>query len=354
MQVEGLQASLIDKIDRNVAELIVQKKYEDIVQYLQDALEASAEDEDNFKNIAAELEDKIKKLASTKSDRLEIQPIQESLVKAEASIAKLMSQNRDGGKKEDVYTRDQIHDLLEYKVDKETLEELVNQVIKNRRKKGGDPSTVERMTDSRLNTANTQHSGQNTGREEHLQTTFPSNHTKDKKGASGFPTSTPGVFRAASEAGRAGGAANEPRNRPSRNLASSSTPSSVNPISLVYAGTGFKGVPPGGFPPANGAIVLREEHKEVLRSQSNHTLAPQAAEAIDMDDASEGWPSPSRQGSPGKSRDEFAHLGAVVKGGGFNTRIGSASGGSRPSSVTALSEAHSRSSSPVKEGRGDQ
>ena len=50
---------------------------------------------------------------------------------------------------EDVYTRDQIHDLLEYKVYKETLEEVVNQVIKNCRKKAGDPSSSERMTDSR-------------------------------------------------------------------------------------------------------------------------------------------------------------------------------------------------------------
>jgi hypothetical protein len=72
---------MVDKIDRNSTELIVQKKYEDIVQYLQDALEGSSEDEDNFKNIAVDLNEKLKKLASSKSDRLEIQPIQESLVK---------------------------------------------------------------------------------------------------------------------------------------------------------------------------------------------------------------------------------------------------------------------------------
>jgi predicted metal-dependent hydrolase len=331
VQVEGLQAGLIDKIDRNVAELIVQKKYEDIVQYLQDALEASSEDEDNFKNIAAELEEKLRKLASTKSDRLEIQPIQESLVKAEANIAKLMGQSRDGGKSEDVYSKEQIDELMDYKVDKETLEELVNQVIKSRRKKGGDPAAP--MTD-RGNTSNTDKS-----REEPSFPAFPPT-TKDRKGGTGFPNSTPGVFRAPSEGGRAGGASNDPRNRASRNLSSSTTPGT----SSMYSGTGYSGVPAGIFPPANGAIALNPADKQMLRSQSTDGL-PQAKLPADMDDDNVC----SRSNSPSKQRgDEYSHLGAVVKGGGFNTRIGSAGGSGRPPSVTALSEAHSRSSSPTK------
>lgn len=331
--MEGLQAGLIDKIDRNMAELIVQKKYEDIVQYLQDALEASSEDEDNFKNIAAELEEKLRKLASTKSDRLEIQPIQESLVKAEANIAKLMSQNRDSGKNEDVYNKEEINELMDYKVDKETLEELVNQVIRSRRKKGGD--TTQPTTD-RVSTSNT-----DKARDE---PTFPAFASKDRKGSSGFPTSTPGVFRAPSESGRAGGAVNDPRNRISRNLGSNSTPGT----SSMYSGTGYRGVPAGGFPPANGAIVMNPAEKQMLRSQSNDGL-PHATLPADMNDMVEEGPR-SRGNSPNRQlqlRDEFAHLGAVVKGGGFNTRIGTASG-NRPSSVTALSEAHSRSNSPTK------
>lgn len=334
----------------------MQKKYEDIVQYLQDALEASSEDEDNFKNIAAELEEKLKKLASTKSDRLEIQPIQESLVKAEASIAKLMGQSRDSGKSADVYTRDQINELLDYKVDKAILEELVNQVIKGRRKRAGnaDPNTT--MTDSRVSTGAANSGGNKvvSAREEQLQTTFPPTVGKDKKGGSGFPNSTPGVFRAPSEAGRAGGAGSDPLKRPSRSLMSSSMPASS-----MYSGTGYRGVPAGGFPPANGAIALNQSEKDLLRSQSGD-FAPHATLPVDMDDVSRGSDDndqmtgdrrhDARLGSPVGVGGDYSHLGAVMKGGGFNTRVGSASG-NRPPSVTALSEAHSRSNSPVPEGK---
>jgi len=133
--VESLQSGISDKIDRGVAELIVQKKYEDIVQYLQDALTATGEDEDNFKNMALELDEKMKKLASSKSDRLEIQPIQDSLVKVEAAIAKLSGDKKDTRRENDFYSKQQVEDMLYEKVDKESLEEFVNTVIKNRRGK---------------------------------------------------------------------------------------------------------------------------------------------------------------------------------------------------------------------------
>jgi hypothetical protein len=133
--VESLQSGISDKIDRGIAELIVQKKYEDIVQYLQDALTATGEDEDNFKNMAVELDEKMKKLASSKSDRLEIQPIQDSLVKVEASIAKLLSDKKDSRRENDFFSKQQVEEMLFEKVDKESLEEFVNSVIKNRRGK---------------------------------------------------------------------------------------------------------------------------------------------------------------------------------------------------------------------------
>lgn len=134
VQVEMLQVNLTEKIDRNTTEVIVQRKYEDIVQYLQDALQGSADDEDNFKNIVNDLEQKIKILTSSKCDRKEIQPLQESLVKAEATVAKLMKQI-NSQTHADHYTKVEVLSLLDQKVDKESAETLINDVLKGKRKK---------------------------------------------------------------------------------------------------------------------------------------------------------------------------------------------------------------------------
>mmetsp|Transcript_10099 Transcript_10099/g.15305 ORF Transcript_10099/g.15305 Transcript_10099/m.15305 type:complete len:708 (+) Transcript_10099:173-2296(+) len=384
--VEGLQAGLIDKIDRNVAELIVQKKYEDIVQYLQDALEASSEDEDNFKNIALELEEKMKKLASSKSDRLEIQPIQESLVKAEASIAKLMSQTRDAGKSEDVFSKDEVLELLDGKVDKDHLDDMVNQVIKNRR---GKKFSVVVDDTTRVQTAT---SAQPTSRTDRTTDShFPHEDiaqqgasqvvasARERLSGSGFPVSTPGVFRTPTEGGRPGGAPTHSAHShtqpahslhhphihhpqahhppPPKALQSSTAPASN---SSVYGSTGsqYRGVPPGGFPPANGAIALNRDKSKEHPNQSGR-LSRQASadmptmyysrrsESMNDDDISVGDPR-SRNASPDRSqRDEYSHLGAVTRGGGFNTRQ-SSTVGARPT-INQLSSALSHANSEVSE-----
>ena len=156
--VESLQSSVSDKIDRGIAELIVQKKYEDIVQYLQDALAATGEDEDNFKNMAIELDEKMKKLASSKSDRLEIQPIQDSLVKVEASIAKLMGDKKDSRRENDYYSKAEMEEMLFGKVDKNSLEEIVNNVIKSRRGKA-----TRMASNSNIGPSSTQFINENSG-----------------------------------------------------------------------------------------------------------------------------------------------------------------------------------------------
>lgn len=239
--VESLQTNISDKIDRNVAELIVQKKYEDIVQYLQDALTATGEDEDNFKNMALELDEKLKKLASSKSDRQEIQPIQDSLVKVEASIAKLMGEYRDNSRDSNVYTKEEMEELLFEKVDKESLEEVVNEVIKNRRGKatrlastrnigpsstrliddngsaggsstGGDGGR-NMMTSQSMQNLKTGSNNQREMRQQSIHTstygepTIPQERSsfKDRLPKGGFPTTQPGKFRQGSEKGIPGG-----------------------------------------------------------------------------------------------------------------------------------------------------
>jgi hypothetical protein len=351
--VEGLQASLVDKIDRNIAEIIVQKKYEDIVQYLQDALEASSEDEDNFKNVALELEEKIKKLASSKSDRIEIQPLQESLVKAEASIAKLTSQQREGAGKssDEVYSKSEVNLLLDLKVDKESLEELVNLVIKSRRGKripgaagggagaGGLGSLLEEMHRGGLG----QGQGEEDGAEDggggagHRGSGILPGHRGsgvERKGLGGFPSSSPGVFRASTEGGRPGGYS-EKVNVSVAGAGSASASGPGRGSSSVYGSSAFKGgVPTGLFPPANGAIALS-------RSANDLPVHPSSSPAGDREGYS---PTRGRSESPerqqGRERDEYGFLGATTKGGGFNTRQQQAG---RPPVINALSSA-SRSS----------
>lgn len=242
--VEGLQSGISDKIDRGVAELIVQKKYEDIVQYLQDALTATGEDEDNFKHMAMELDEKMKKLASSKSDRLEIQPIQDSLVKVEASIAKLAGDKKDSRRDNDFYSKQQVEELLFEKVDKESLEEFVNSVIKNRRGKAsrlsnmgpnigpnsaqfindngsggsGDGSSTPIQNTGQIKMSQSMTSLRGKSSQQSLHTaninstadlqpplyneTIGSKHRPPK---GGFPTTQPGKFRQGSEKGIPGG-----------------------------------------------------------------------------------------------------------------------------------------------------
>lgn len=236
--VESLQSGISDKIDRGVAELIVQKKYEDIVQYLQDALTATGEDEDNFKNMAIELDEKMKKLASSKSDRLEIQPIQDSLVKVEAAISKLSGDKKDSRRENDFYSKQQVEEMLYEKVDKESLEEFVNSVIKNRRGKAnrmasssnigpnsaqfindggsvgsGNPlqnNSQIKMSQSTSNLrGNRQHAIHTTDINSNADLQTPQHNesivSKHRPPKGGFPTTQPGKFRQGSEKGIPGG-----------------------------------------------------------------------------------------------------------------------------------------------------
>lgn len=427
--VEGLQASLVDKIDRNIAEIIVQKKYEDIVQYLQDALEASSEDEDNFKNVAMELEEKIKKLASSKSDRIEIQPLQESLVKAEASIAKLMSQNREVGKSDEVYSKTEVNMLLDLKVDKEQLDDLVNHVIKSRRGKRVPGSSLSHIIDDiRLNN-NTNNNNDGGGGNNYnigggtfnntLQNEFAQDglsvlhrpntnyggiddnsigsnsigggigglsgfgtHTAggaerigrdrsklDKKNSlGGFPSSTPGVYRAPTEGGKPGGFSEKVSNFQGtgngtsnniNNITNNNNSSSINnnnKNSTVYANSVYKGVPSGLFPPANGAIVLSKSTNDLQVTTGGMIVGLRRGDDMNEDYSPErGIESPgpgraSRVGSPERqgSRDEYSYLGAATKGGGFNTRQQQSG---KPPVINALTIASKNSLlSPDKEG----
>lgn len=139
ISVEGILSDLTDKVDRANVEVIVHKKYEDIVQFLSEALKASAADEENFKQKANELIEAMAKLNNSKADRIEITPLQESIVKTEAMLTKLLSQNKiresqDKSQKE-AYSRNEIDTLLELKVNKDDFEQQIQMLLKGAKKK---------------------------------------------------------------------------------------------------------------------------------------------------------------------------------------------------------------------------
>lgn len=139
-QVESIQFQLMDKVGQEAVDNIVHKKYEDIVQYLQDALSSTSEDENNFKQKATDLEDLVNRLQNSKVDRVEIVPMQEMLVKAEA----MLSNNKSSkSATKDYYSKKDIEAFLELKVDKAAFEVSLQQLEKKSKKR----SKLSSMTD---------------------------------------------------------------------------------------------------------------------------------------------------------------------------------------------------------------
>ena len=133
--IDGIQISLLEKVDRNTTEMIVHQKYEDIVQYLQDALQANAEDEENFKNIAKSLQDSVGGIKQSKVDRAEIAPMQEAIANTEAIVFKLRSQlSKEKGEKE-LYTKPEVDELLFTKMDKDEFEFRIQEFMKGKKTK---------------------------------------------------------------------------------------------------------------------------------------------------------------------------------------------------------------------------
>lgn len=90
---------MTEKIDRESVGFIVHEKYEEIVRYLQDALQSSLEDENRFKQKADEIQEMVILLTNSKADRTEIQHMQELMVSKSAHIllvVAIFSEHIDG------------------------------------------------------------------------------------------------------------------------------------------------------------------------------------------------------------------------------------------------------------------
>ena len=126
--VESMQLQLSEKVNQQVVDTVVQKKYEDIVRYLRDALEHSAEDESSFRGKAEELQELVLKLSSSKADRTELSQVQEVLVQTEAIINKMGKGGKLGGG--GGYNKKELEDLLASKVDKNEIDKYLQAFMK--------------------------------------------------------------------------------------------------------------------------------------------------------------------------------------------------------------------------------
>jgi hypothetical protein len=133
--IDGIQISLLEKVDRNTTEMIVHQKYEDIVQYLQDALQANAEDEENFKNIARTLQDSVKTIMTSKVDRVDIAPMQEAIANTEAIVFKLKTVMNKEKEQDEMYTKPQVDEFLFSKMDKDDFEFRMAEFMKGKKTK---------------------------------------------------------------------------------------------------------------------------------------------------------------------------------------------------------------------------
>ena len=129
-KMQGMTTEMAEKMDRREVSFIVHEKYEEIVKYLQDALQSSTEDEQNFKLKAEEIQNMVMTLTNTKADRVEIAPMQEVLVKTETMLKKMNASS----KSKESYSKKEVEALMALKVDRSEFEEQLQSMLKSNKK----------------------------------------------------------------------------------------------------------------------------------------------------------------------------------------------------------------------------
>lgn len=134
VQMQGVNAELADKIDRESVGFMVHEKYEEIVRYLHEALQSSLEDERNFKEKADEIQEMVILLSNSKADRTEIANMQEVMVKSEALLKKVGAQANLKEKIKEFVSRKELDQLLAMKVDKLEFDQQLQNAVTNSRR----------------------------------------------------------------------------------------------------------------------------------------------------------------------------------------------------------------------------
>lgn len=169
MAVQSMTLELAEKIDEDSVGVIVHEKYEEVVKYLQDALQSSVEDENNFKKKADEIQDMVVVLGNAKADKTEIAHLQELMVKSEALLKKVGSQMNIKEKLKDFINKNDLADLLEMKLDKLDFEQMIASGMFNQKrskKLSSVPSSLPlKVMDALSGVGTGRHSENTTGRD---------------------------------------------------------------------------------------------------------------------------------------------------------------------------------------------
>ena len=348
-KMQGIATEMGEKMDRREVSFVVHEKYEEIVKYLQDALQSSSEDEMNFKRKAEEIASLMQTLNNTKADRVEIAPMQEILVKTESMLKTLAGDKKGAGG--GGMTRKEIEALLELKVDKADLETTLSSLAKGAKRNkrlaalGGvgangpimdealpmeDTAARERamwksLSDSMRDESDevivraaqraaANNSGGMGGMDSNDFGAYVLSkraHAISRGAMSPNPSGTPGAFRQPSEGGRPG-----PSQQPQSDVSSGMGHGPGRPASSNNNGYAAAFGQPGGpsFHPSVSSAPLAADYP--LHSEYPHV--PPARPNADPSSNNQGSPeSPNGQPHP---QHDMSFLGGKMAGGGFNTR----------------------------------
>ena len=356
-KMQGIATELGEKMDRREVSFVVHEKYEEIVKYLQDALQSSSEDELNFKRKAEEIANLMQTLNNTKADRVEIAPMQEILVKTESMLKKLAGDKKGAGGAG--MTRKEIEALLELKVDKADLETTLSSLAKGAKRSkrlaalGGvgangptrdealpmedtaarDRAMWKTLSDSmrdesdevilraaqRAAANNSGGTGGVDSSDFGAYVLSKRAHAASRGAMSPNPAGSPGAFRQPSESGRPG-----PNQHPQSDVANGLSHGHNRPSSSNHNGYAAAFGQPGGpsYPSIQHGSVssvplatdypLHSEYPHVPPSRPNGDPSTSTNQG-----RSESPHSPHGQPHP---QHDMGFLGGKMAGGGFNTR----------------------------------
>ncbi|OQS07419.1 hypothetical protein THRCLA_00575 [Thraustotheca clavata] len=120
--VEEVQRALLEKADRVKVDLIIESKYEEIIEQLQKAMSAINEDEDEFKRNCSDLQDLVQNLTASKADKKDLLEVKEQVLydsRVRQQVENLRAFIDLKMNKEDVFS------ALKTKADKEEMQALL-------------------------------------------------------------------------------------------------------------------------------------------------------------------------------------------------------------------------------------
>lgn len=342
-KMQGMTTEMAEKMDRREVSFIVHEKYEEIVKYLQDALQSSTEDEQNFKLKAEEIQNMVMTLTNTKADRVEIAPMQEILVKTETMLKKMNSSS----KSKESYSKKEVEALMALKVDRSEFEEQLQSMLKSNKKNKRLAALGQNMSSVHDEGATTRAGGPE---EQGRLHPHPQDVMRDKQMWKGIAEnlkdeSEEAILRAAYKAHTAGGGNTSDFSAFVLSKKAQNAGKNVDKMSLPSQGAtpgGFRGNSEAGKPAqgnynANNFDLSRPTTSERPDSTSNNPAGGPGGGLDTYGGGKTDYPAaPFPPNQPQEHLPDMSFIGAPVAGGGFNQRDG---GGLAHAPLRALNDA---------------